>query len=69
MPANRNSIHQIPESERLRVVEELLKDPRSPVPWEVARSLTREQKLDYLANLLRHMMSFWEDSPEHNLKG
>jgi hypothetical protein len=38
-------MNQIPESEKIRLVEELLRNPRSPIRPEAVRSLTNEQKL------------------------
>jgi uncharacterized protein YjbI with pentapeptide repeats len=44
---------QIPESEKIRLVEELLGSPRSPIRPEAVRSLTREQKLDLFDKLVQ----------------
>jgi hypothetical protein len=36
----------IPRSERLRIVDEQFKNPQSPIPWEMARSVPEAVKLE-----------------------
>ena len=37
----------MPRSERLRIIDELLKDPSSPIPQEVARTLPEAVRLEF----------------------
>src|SRR5688500_11343157 len=46
-------MHQVPESEKILLINELLKNPRYPIRPAAARYLTKAQKLDLFDKLVQ----------------